>query len=107
MCKSIEERITSAARRRENNLQNIQMKIKLEKVRREKATVFKIKEVVDSLAAEEVSDPGKRSTTQQKTTTTKRAADNDDDEAYGNAAKSSRDHLLRHSVNVSRPLSAL
>ena len=36
------------------------MKIKLENYKREKATVFKIKEVNDSLAAEEIEPSNKR-----------------------------------------------
>ena len=53
MCKSIEYRIESAARRREDNLNSIKMKIKLENVRRDKATENKIKEVHSDLAAEQ------------------------------------------------------
>ena len=53
----------------------------------------------------EVPESGK-ATAQQKASASKKVVD-EDDEAYGNAARSSRDHLLRHSVNVARPLSAL
>lgn len=94
--KQIEERMESAARRRENKLNQIKMKIKLDHVRKERATVQKIKEVQETLVNEHLSEQGSKSVK-------KKVIDEEDEPAY---TQTSRDHILRHSVSV-RPLSAL
>jgi len=60
MYRLFDQKMESAAQRRENNLNQIKVKIKLDHVRKERATVFKIKEVQDRLMAEVPSDQGKK-----------------------------------------------
>ena len=98
MCKSIENKIESAARRRENNLNTIKMKIKRENAKRENAYVVKIREVHNNFEAELTSVTAKKPV---KNT----GGDDDEEPAYG--VQTSRDHVLRHGAVSYRPQSAL